>query len=108
MKICVVGDFDTITGFRLAGIKDTYEVEEPQSAVKVIKELFQNKDKEIGLIIITERIADDIRAELKEISEGKVIPLIVEIPDKKGPIEKKVDPIKELVKRAVGLEIKFG
>ncbi len=106
MKISVIGDFDTITGFRLAGIKETYEIEDPGKAVEVIKDLFKNM--EMGVIIITEKIADNIRAELKEISEGKVTPLIVEIPDKKGSIEKKVDPIKELVKRAVGLEIKFG
>jgi vacuolar-type H+-ATPase subunit F/Vma7 len=31
----------------------------------------------------------------------------VEIPDKSGPIEKKVDPIKELIRKAVGVEIKF-
>jgi V/A-type H+/Na+-transporting ATPase subunit F len=106
MKISVIGDFDTITGFRLAGIKDTYEVEDPGKAVEVIKDLFKNM--EMGVIIITEKIADNIRAELKDISEGKVTPLVVEIPDKHGSIEKKVDPIKELVKRAVGLEIKFG
>ncbi len=106
MKISVIGDFDTITGFRLAGIKDTYEVEDPTKAVEVIKDLFKNM--EMGVIVITEKIADNIRTELKEISEGKVTPLIVEIPDKHGSIEKKVDPIKELVKRAVGLEIKFG
>jgi V/A-type H+-transporting ATPase subunit F len=105
MKISVVGDFDTITGFRLAGIKDAYEVEEPAEAVETLKKLV--KDEEIGLVIITERLADEIRKETEAIFEGRITPLMVEIPDKGGPIEKKVDPIKELIRRAVGVEIKF-
>lgn len=106
MKISVVGDLTTITGFRLAGVKDAYEVEEPSKAVSVLKELL--KDENMGLIIISEKIADKLREDLKRLTEGRFTPLVVEIPDKKGPIEKRVDPIKELVKRAVGVEIKLG
>jgi V/A-type H+-transporting ATPase subunit F len=105
MRISVIGDFDTIVGFRLAGIKDAHEVVEPKDAVPILKELV--KDKNVGLIIITEKIADEIRSETKSIFECRTMPLLVEIPDKGGPIEKKVDPIKELIKRAVGVEIKF-
>lgn len=105
MKIGVVGDSTTVTGFRLAGVKDAYEVEAGRAA-GVLKELF--KDENIGLIIISERIAEQIRRDIDRLTEGKVTPLIVEIPDKKGAIEKKIDPIKELIKRAVGVEIKLG
>lgn len=106
MKLSVIGDFDTVTGFRLAGIKDAYEVEEPAEAVDLLKDIIKNE--EIGIIIITEKIADSIRDETKELFEGRITPLMVEIPDKNGPIEKKKDPIKELIRRAVGVEVKFG
>lgn len=106
MKIGVIGDFETVTGFRLAGIKDAYEVEELSEAVDLLKGIVKNE--EIGLIIITEKIADDIRDEIKELFEKRITPLLVEIPDKNGPIEKKRDPIKELIRRAVGVEVKFG
>lgn len=106
MKISVIGDSTTVTGFRLAGIKDAYEVEEASEAVGVLKGLF--KDGKMGLIIISEKVADQIRRDLGKLAEGKVMPLVVEIPDKRGPLEKKVDTIKELVKRAVGVEIKLG
>lgn len=106
MRIGVVGDSTTVTGFRLAGVKDAYEIEDAARAAGVLKELF--KDENIGLIIISEKIADQIRKDIDRLTEGKVTPLIVEIPDKKGAIEKKVDPIKELVRRAVGVEIKLG
>ncbi|MFH1774884.1 MAG: V-type ATP synthase subunit F [Methanobacteriota archaeon] len=106
MKISAVGDSTTVTGFRLAGIKDAYEVEEPSKAISTLKELL--KDENVGLIIISEKIADKIREDIERLTEGRFTPIVVEIPDKRGPIEKKVDPIKELVKRAVGVEIKLG
>ncbi len=104
MEIGVVGDFDTITGFRLAGVKETYEVEEPRAAVEILKKLIK---KDIGLIIITERLADQIRDETTAIIERNALPLIVEIPDKRGPVEGKADPIMALIKKAVGVDIKF-
>ena len=67
-------------------------------------------DIEKGEIITLMEWDEDekLREEIKSISEERMSPLIVEIPDKFGPIEKKVDPLKELVKRAVGVEIKVG
>jgi V/A-type H+-transporting ATPase subunit F len=106
MRISLIGDKDTVVGFQLAGVKDSHIVESPEDARVALRDLAE--DKESGLIIITERLADKIRSDISEITEGKVTPIIVEIPDKGGPIEKKVDPIKELIKRAVGIEIKFG
>ncbi len=104
MRIGAIGDFATVTGFRLAGIKDAYEVEEPKGAVEVLKKLMK---EDIGVVIITERLADQIRDETAVLIEGKIFPLIVEIPDKHGPIEGKVDPIRALIKKAVGVDIKF-
>lgn len=104
MKIGVVGDFDTVTGFRLAGVKETYDVEEPGAVMEALKKLMK---EDIGVIIITERLADQIRDETAELIEGKTLPIIVEIPDKKGPIEGKADPIMALIKKAVGVEVKF-
>jgi len=105
MKIVVIGDNTTVTGFRLAGIKQIYVAESIDEAKKALNEAAF--DSNVGLIIITERFAEGLRKEISYLTEGKVIPLIVEIPDKFGPIEEKVDPIKELVKKAVGVEIKF-
>ena len=105
MKIVVIGDSTTVTGFRLAGIKRGYVAESIESARKALNEAALNP--EVGLIIITERLAQGLRKDISHLTEGKITPLIVEIPDKFGPIEEKVDPIKELIKKAVGVEIKF-
>ncbi len=104
MEIGVVGDFDTVTGFRLAGVKEAYEAEEPGAAVESLKKLMK---EDVGLIIITERLADEIREEMDALTAGRAFPLIVEIQDKGGPVEGKIDPIKALIKKAVGVDIKF-
>ncbi|MFQ5815993.1 MAG: V-type ATP synthase subunit F [Candidatus Hydrothermarchaeaceae archaeon] len=106
MRISFIGDKDTAIGFQLAGVKDARAVESPEEARAALRDLA--KDRDTGLIMITERLADKLRDDITAITEGKVTPIVVEIPDKGGPIEKKIDPIKELVKRAVGVEIKFG
>ncbi|MDF2957024.1 MAG: Archaeal/vacuolar-type H+-ATPase subunit F/Vma7 [Candidatus Alkanophagales archaeon MCA70_species_1] len=102
--IAVIGDPDTATGFRLAGIERVYEVSEEED----VSEIFSELEKEgVSIIIVTERIAEKNREKIKEINVRKkgVAPIIVEIPDKRGPIER-VDMISELTKRAVGIVIK--
>ncbi len=106
MRISVVGDEDTTVGFRLAGVKDAHFARDSKEAGELLKKLA--KEEGMGMIIVTERYADELREEIRALREGKIMPVFVEIPDKKGPMAKRVDPIKELVRRAVGVEIKFG
>ncbi|MHC1579472.1 MAG: V-type ATP synthase subunit F [Candidatus Alkanophagales archaeon] len=102
--IAVIGDPDTATGFRLAGVERVYEVSEEED----VSEILSGLEKEgVSIIIVTERIAERNRERIKEMNARKkgVAPIIVEIPDKRGPIEK-VDMISELTKRAVGIVIR--
>jgi V/A-type H+-transporting ATPase subunit F len=105
MRISVIADFDTVVGFRLAGVKEGYVVESPEEALERLREVV--KEEDVGLVIMTERLVDRIRSEAEKLLEKRSFPLLVEIPDKTGPIEKKVDPMKELVRRAVGVDIKI-
>ncbi|WP_048055509.1 V-type ATP synthase subunit F [Methanotorris igneus] len=99
MKIGVVGDRDTAIGFRLAGLVDVYEVNNKEEAAKAIKELAERED--IGLIITTERIGEEIRDVINSVEK-----VVVEIPDKNGPIVREHDPIRTLVRKAVGVDMK--
>ncbi|MBP2172616.1 V-type ATP synthase subunit F [Methanococcus voltae] len=99
MKIGVVGDSDMITGFRLAGLTEVYDVSNTDGALEAITKLEENK--EIGLIVTTERIGESIRDSLSRMKTT-----IVEVPDKKGPIVRENDPVKVLVRNAVGVELK--
>jgi len=105
MKISIIGDHSTAVGFKLAGVNEAIEAENPKDALAALKELM--KDKEAGLIIITERLAKPASGEIKRMTEKRVAPLVVAIPDSKGFSEERVDTIKDIIRRAIGIEIKY-
>jgi V/A-type H+-transporting ATPase subunit F len=101
MKIAGLFDKDTATAFRLAGIKDIYICN--GDSLKKWNEIIE-KDN-IGLILITERIAEDIKIKLNDFRLRNTIPIIIEIPDKNGRITDHIDYISNLIKKAVGVDI---
>ena len=100
MKLSALVDKDTAIGLRLSGLKDIYIAEEDAS--KKWDEIIKRDD--IGIIIITEKIAEEIKNRLYTFRMKKTIPIIVEIPDKYGKITH-IDYISNLIKKAVGIEI---
>lgn len=105
MKIAVIGDSDTVSGFRLGGVTNSYVVKADEPIDAVLKELIS--DEELGVIIVTERVADANRSTIDDLNKAKksITPIIVEIPDKGGPIVREVDPLNVLIKSAIGVEM---
>jgi len=109
MAIGLIGDIDTVIGFSLAGIKVTYTVpdNDREEGWKTAKEAVTDamSRDDIGILIITVKIAEEIR---KHIEREKIFkplyPIIVEIPDKGGFPEGAEDPIRKLIKRTTGVE----
>ncbi|MBN2183084.1 MAG: V-type ATP synthase subunit F [Sedimentisphaerales bacterium] len=101
MKYAIIGDEDTIIGFGILGVpgKIAENADEAQRAFQAILE-----DKDTGIIIITERIADMIRPIVNKYLFTIGFPLVVEIPDRNGA---KADRpgIKEMVNTAIGIKI---
>ncbi len=83
MRIVVIADPRTCLAFSLGGI-DTRPVDGPEEAAMMLKSL--QVDKEVGLILITERIADTIREQVDQVVLGSPLPLLLEIPDTRGPV----------------------
>lgn len=101
MKFFVIGDEDTVLGFSLAGI-DGEVVHDEEEAKASLEKAFQMEG--LGIIIITERIADKIRSLVDQYVYKTTFPLIIEIPDRLGPVGERKS-IKELVQEAVGIHI---
>lgn len=101
-SVAVIGDIDTVTGFQLGGIKISKVVETSKDAENALDELINEK---ISIIIITEKIADDIRKYMDKKIGSDVLPMIIEIPDKSGPSDRDSDPMGELIKRVIGVEM---
>ncbi len=105
MKIVSLTNAEVSMGLRLGGLKECYIIESSEQAAEKIMELSQNP--EIGILIIDDEIARLHHDLIDEIRSGnKTFPIIVEIrtSDKKGVTEG-VDPLTDLIKRAIGVDI---
>ncbi|HOI40698.1 MAG TPA: V-type ATP synthase subunit F [Methanobacterium sp.] len=100
-KIAVMADQDTVTGFMLGGVKDGFPVDNMEEAGEKLKQLA----KEYSIIITTEKIGDNFRETIDKMSSESALPMIIEIPNKEGSVERESDPIRELIKRVIGVEM---
>ena len=101
--IALLADRHTVTCFKLAGLKNAFVFEKPQDAKKRLLELLN--DNQIRIILVSERLLSKLEI-LDEIVTHKY-PIIIPIPDLKGPKPLKVDFIAEIIRRKTGIEVKF-
>ena len=101
MKYSIIGDEDAVLGFGMVGVSGRVAVnaDEARRAFKAILD-----DKEVSIIIITERVADMIRPIVDKYLFTESFPLIVEIPDRGGSKEGRPG-IREMVNTAIGLKL---
>ncbi len=102
MKFYVIADENTVTGFKLVGLEGEV-VESADEAREAMSKAFSS-DSDIGIIITTERIAASIHEEMEQYTFGHTFPLVIEIPDREGPLEGRVS-IRQMVRSAVGVNI---
>ena len=101
-KIAVIGDRDTVTGFRLVGVSKCATPKSPMETRDLLYDFF--RDPSMGLIIITEPLAEEVEDTIVELSQSPV-PVILLIPDRLGTTGTYETVLKELIRRAVGIEI---
>ena len=101
MKYSIIGDEDTVLGFGIVGVSGKV-VRNPEEAQRAFKAILQQKDT--GIIIITERVADMIRSMVDKFLFTSSFPLVVEIPDRNGAKPDRPG-IKEMVNTAIGIRL---
>ena len=101
MKYSIIGDEDTVLGFGIVGVSGRVAAN-PEEAQRAFKAIL--RDKDTGIIIITERVADTIRPLVDKFLFTSSFPLVVEIPDRSGSKPGKPG-IKEMVNTAIGIKI---
>ena len=82
MKIIAFCDKDTAVGLKLAGVKDTRVPKDDLSDAVNLWNTIEEESHDIGLIIITEELAEHIGQQLNEYRLRNTIPIVVEIPDR--------------------------
>lgn len=102
MKMFLICDnMETKTGMRLAGIEGVL-VRTREEVLDALDKAMTDKD--IGIVLITERLVDLAEAEITHLKVNHQMPLIVEIPGRDGS-KRPDDAITRHVREAIGLKI---
>ena len=101
MRYFIIGDEDTVLGFSLAGVSGK-AVRTAEQAHEVFRECLADGNR--AIIIMTERTAQMIREEVDHYVFNADFPLIVEIPDREGPMPDR-PTLRETVNQAIGINL---
>ena len=99
---------DTVTGFLLAGVGhrnaqgSNFLIVKQDTKLQQVEEAFQNftTREDVGIILINQHIANDIRHVLKDYHA--TIPTVLEIPSKEHPYDPEQDYIMQRVNMFLG------
>ncbi len=102
MKIFLISDnTHTLAGMRLAGIEGVVVHEREE----ILKELEKVKEeKEVGILLITELLAERVQPEINDLKLARNMPIIVEIPDRHGT-RRPSDFLTRYIRESIGLKI---
>ena len=101
MKLIGLCDRDTAIALRLAGLHEVYVPED--DALSLWNSITERSD--VGIVFITEDLVEALGKHLKEYRIRETLPIVIELPDKKGRKKDHVDFISHLIKKAVGVEV---
>ncbi len=101
MKFYCIADEDTVRGFRLAGVEGRV-ADTPDGARAAVEEAAARLD--VGILILTDRVAAGIRPLVDEMRSGRKEPLVVEIPGPQGPMPGR-KTLRQFVQEAIGIRI---
>jgi V/A-type H+-transporting ATPase subunit F len=102
MKMFLFSDNkDTYVGMRLAGVDGVIVRDEEETQEQLNRVL---KDQEVGILLVTEFLAQKYQDIFQDIKMNRRLPLLVEIPDRHGMGRNK-NFITDYVNEAIGLKL---
>ena len=102
MKMFLISDnVDTQTGMRLAGVEGVVVHEREELYDTLQKTL---ADKEIGIILLTEKFGKEFPDILEDVRLNHKLPLLIEIPDRHGTTRGE-NFITSYVNEAIGVKL---
>lgn len=102
MKVFLISDnHDALTGMRLAGI-DGIVLHEREQVLRELKKHCEIRDT--GILLISESLAEKVKAEVRRIKLSQKLPIIIEVPDRHGS-RKPADFFTRFIREAIGLKI---
>lgn len=101
-KMGLIGDRDTIMGFRALGL-NTHEIVTREDAIAALRQVME---EDYAVIFMTERTYALIPDVLREYRD-RSLPVINIIPDNRGNLGLGLKRMRSLVEKAVGADILF-
>jgi V/A-type H+-transporting ATPase subunit F len=101
VKFYCIADEDTVRGFRLAGVEGESVLTSHEASDALTRAV---KRPNIGIVILTQSVAADIREQVDEIRAERERPLLVEVPGPQGPLPGR-KTLRQFVQEAVGIRI---
>lgn len=102
-KIAVIGDRDSILGFKAVGVI-TFPVSGPEETKQALRKVTEG---DYAVVFITEQAADQVHEAVEEVN-ARPTPILVPIPSSRGGLGLGRAQIRRSVERAVGADILFG
>lgn len=101
MKFFLIGDEYTVLGYSLVGIQGLVanNAQEATDALNIA-----TKDSDVGIILITQKVASEIRQLVDTARLEMSTPIVLEIPDRQGPIEGRESAL-SVVQRLIGIKV---
>ncbi len=101
-KLAIVGDGDSITVFKAAGVA-TFPAENAERARDTLRRIA----KDYQVIFLTEELARGLTDFLKRFDE-QPYPVVLSIPSKNGSSGYGIEQMKSAMERALGVDILFN
>ena len=101
-KIAVIGDRESVMGFRALGL-DVFPAE-AENAKAVFTSVVRAEDPAYAILYITEELTIPLQAEINALKD-ELTPAVIPIPSKNGTLNLGMDALNSAVERAVGSNI---
>jgi V/A-type H+-transporting ATPase subunit F len=101
MKVLVIGHPEAVLGFSLAGVSGRVAT----NAAEVNQALDEvQASRDVGIVLVTQDVAQLIPARMEHLKLRSTIPLVVEIPAQ-GGVPEGQESLGEIVLRAIGIKL---
>ncbi len=101
-KIAVIGDRESVMGFRALGL-DVFPAEE-ENAKAVFRQVVQAENPAYAILYITEELTIPLRSEIDALKD-ELTPAIIPVPSRNGTLNLGMAALNSAVERAVGSKI---
>ena len=96
----VIADEDTVLGFRAAGLPGRAVA----TAADAARAIEYARERDVGILILTEEVADMARQEVAAMRFSKEPPMVVEVPGAEGPLPGRRS-LSTVIREAVGIRV---